>query len=143
MDQKVMPHFALLRLIRDARSTKNADRDLLNALALRSQPAKNFISWPSYRQLALDTQLDEITLRRAAKRLETVKLINRVIRANRSNCFFINVPLLEKQAAAVKELEDAAKHQGPDAKSPFGEPVMDYRDAGDGDEESSPWGGSL
>ena len=87
MEQK-MPVFAVLRLVRDARSTRNAERQLLDALAMRCQPAKKFLSWPSYRQLALDTQLDEITLKRAAKRLEDKRLIKRVIRQNRSNCFY-------------------------------------------------------
>ena len=124
---EVMPVFKLLRLVRDARSTRNADRALLFALAMRCQPAKKFLSWPSYRQLALDTQLDEVTLKRAAKRLEDAGLLKRVVRANRSNCFFLNVELLQQQAAAIKEAEDAAKNND-DLESPFAQPVIDGQD---------------
>jgi hypothetical protein len=131
METNFMSHFELLRLIRDSRSTKNADRELLHALALRSDPKKSFISWPSYRQLALDTQLDEVTLRRAAKRLESARLIRRVVRANRSNCFLLNVPLLQEQAAEAKAAEDAAKEQE-DVESPFGDPILNDHADSDG-----------
>jgi DNA-binding MarR family transcriptional regulator len=120
----VMPVFRVLRFIRDARSTKKADRALLMALGMRCQPAKKFISWPSYKQLALDTGLDEVTLKRAAKRLEDAKLIKRTVRPNRSNCFYLNVALLQQQAAAVKAADDAARNVRGD-ESPFGEPILD------------------
>ena len=120
----VMPVFAVLRLIRDARSTKNADRALLMALGLRCRPAEGFECWPSYRQLAQDTQLDEVTLKRAAKRLEDAKLIKRAIRQNRSNTFYLNIPLLQEQAVAVKAAEEAAKKADHhDDDSPFAQPV--------------------
>jgi DNA-binding MarR family transcriptional regulator len=126
---EVMPVFRVLRLVRDARSTKNADRELLYALVLRCNPAKKFIAWPSYRQLALDTCLDKVTLKRAAKRLEEAKLIKRVVRANRSNCFFVNVALLQDQAAEVKAAEAEAKKLETDDESPFEQPMVseDYQ----------------
>jgi DNA-binding MarR family transcriptional regulator len=125
-ESAVMPVFRVLRLVRDARSTRNAQRELLYALAMRCQPAKKFICWPSYAQLAKDTLLDETTLKRAAKRLEDADLIKRVVRPNRSNCFYLNVALLQVQAAAVKEAEEAAKLVAEeDDESPFGDPVID------------------
>jgi DNA-binding transcriptional regulator YhcF (GntR family) len=137
--QEVMSVFRLLRLVRDARSTQNADRALLIALAMRCQPAKKFISWPSYRLLAQDTQLDEITLKRAAKRLEDSKLIRRVKRANRSNTFFINAALLQQQAAVVKAAEEAAKKHD-EVESPFEEPLaVDHEVSGEDDAEVGGW----
>jgi hypothetical protein len=117
-----MPIFKVLRLIRDARSTKHADRALLNALALRCDPRKKFACWPSYRQLALDTLLDEVTLQRAARRLEDAGLIKRTIRANRSNLFFLNIPKLIEQADSVKKAE--ARDADP-CESPFEQPTLD------------------
>jgi hypothetical protein len=128
-----MPVFSVLRLIRDARSTKNADRALLMALGLRCKPAEGFKCWPSYRQLALDTQLDEVTLKRAAKRLEDTKLIKRVIRQNRSNSFFLNIPLLQEQAQAVEAAEEDAKKAAYDDESPFDQPTN--VSAGDADDD--------
>src|SRR5580698_5020947 len=121
-----MSNFELLRLIRDARSTRNADRELLFALGLRADPKKKFSCFPSYRQLALDTQLDEVTLKRAARRLEQAELIKRSIRANRSNLFFLNVPKLQEQKAKAEK--EGAKAAAFDEVSPFGEPSID--DAG-------------
>jgi|GEM_PF-3688827 len=129
-ERKHMPIFRILRLVRDARSTKKADRALLYALVLRCRPAEKFIAWPSYARLALDTLLDEVTLQRAAKRLEEAGLIKRVVRANRSNHFYINVALLQDQAAKAKA-EDAAKRASDDVfdDSSFERPVMDDDDA--------------
>jgi DNA-binding MarR family transcriptional regulator len=98
-----------MRIIRDARSTRGGHRQLLNALALRCSPDKNYITWPSYRQLSLDTLLDPATLKRAAHSLEESKLIKRGTRQNRSNLFWINTALLQKQAAAIKAAEVKAK----------------------------------
>ena len=102
----------LLWLIRDARSTKGAARHLLMALALRCNPKQRYSCWPSYSMLAQDTQLDEVTLKRAAAKLEDAKLIHRVVRKNRSNRWYINVALLQQQANAVmaaKKAEDDAE----------------------------------
>ena len=111
--------FGLLRHIRDAASTQKAERAVLNALALRCNPAKKFICWPSFATLAEDTLLDIVTVKRTIKKLVDAKLISRTVRPNRSNIYFLNFPLLvqqvaDKQAAAKKELEDSVK-------SPFGD----------------------
>ena len=131
MSSEVMPVFRVLRFVRDARSTRNAERELLAALVMRCNPAKKYMAWPSYRQLALDTQLDEATLKRAAKRLEEKGLIKRIVRANRSNVFYVNVSLLQQQAAEVKAAEEEAKEAAfdPDV-SPFEDPSIpeDYAD---------------
>jgi hypothetical protein len=132
---EVMPIFRLLRLVRDSRSTKNADRGLLNAIVLRCNPANKFIAWPSYRQLALDTGLNMVTLKRAAKRLEEAKLIKRVVRANRSNCFYVNASLLQDQAAQVRAAEDEAKRTKTDDESPFEQPIIGDQDDDQGDDE--------
>ena len=97
-----MPLIRILWAIRDARSTKDSERELLYALALRCNPKNNYSCWPSYNQLAEDTQLDPATLQRAAKRLESKKLIKRVQRRNHSNRFYVNARLLQEQAAAMK-----------------------------------------
>jgi DNA-binding MarR family transcriptional regulator len=142
-ESAVMPVFRVLRLVRDARSTRNAQRELLYALAMRCQPAKKFICWPSYAQLAKDTLLDVTTLKRAAKRLEDAELIKRVVRPNRSNCFYLNVPLLQEQAAAIKAAEDAAKLVvEEDDEAPFGDPVIDdarSRDVADSEGDGEDW----
>lgn len=137
MTEEVMPIFRVLRFVRDARSTKHAERDLLNALALRCNPKKKYIAWPSYALLAKDTLLDEITLKRAAKRLEDAGLIKRVQRQNRSNLFFLNVALLQQQAAAVKEAELMDKEEVEAA--PFADPMIP--EAAQDEEEDLDWAG--
>lgn len=89
----------LLYNIRDARSTKGAQRALLVALALRCDPKKGYLCWPSYRVLAQDTCYDEVTLKRAARALEEYKLIRRHTQRARSNRYYINAKLLAAQAA--------------------------------------------
>ena len=125
MSNDVMPVFGVIRLVRDAQSTRNAERELMYALAMRCNPAKKFMSWPSYRMLASDTMLDQATLKRAAKRLEDQQLIKRVVRANRSNVFYLNVALLQQQAADVKAAEKVRKlaESGQD-ESPFADVTM-------------------
>jgi DNA-binding MarR family transcriptional regulator len=119
-ESKPMPIIGVLWLVRDARSTKGSQRELLYALALRTNPAKKFLCFPSYAQLAEDTQLDSATLKRAAKALEDKQLIKRVIRRNRSNVYFLNIPLLQEQAALAK----AAKiSKAESTETPFGDPV--------------------
>ena len=114
--KKTISVFQVLRLVRDARSTKGAERQLLMALVLRCNPKENFKCWPSYALLAKDVQLDPMTLKRAAKKLEDREIIKRVIRPNHSNLFFINVALLQEQAAAANApvVEEAC---------PFADPV--------------------
>lgn len=106
---KPLPLFTLLRIIRDAHSTRDAQRELLMALAMRCNPSKGYICWPSYAQLAEDTMLNQETLKRAAKKLEETKLIRRRKRPNHSNIFFINAPLLIQQAEERKEEKETAK----------------------------------
>jgi hypothetical protein len=109
MDAKPLSIFELMRVIRDASSTRSSQRALLNALALRCNPDKGYVTWPSYRTLSLDTLLDPATLKRAAHSLEESKLIKRGTRQNRSNLFWINTALLQKQAAAIKAAAVKAK----------------------------------
>lgn len=59
--------------------------------------------WPSYRLLAEDTQLDEGTLKRAAKALQEAGLIRRVIRRQRSNQFYVRFDVLIRQAEFKRE----------------------------------------
>ncbi|MGI4827759.1 MAG: hypothetical protein ACRYFU_06165 [Janthinobacterium lividum] len=115
----------MLRNIRDARSTRNAERQLLDALGLRCNPKKKYMCWPSYHQLSLDTGLDSVTLKRAAKRLEDRNLIKRVVRQNRSCLFYLNVALLQEQAEAVKAAEEASRQAVEEDESPFEMPTLD------------------
>jgi DNA-binding MarR family transcriptional regulator len=119
MSEKSMPIVRVLWLIRDACATKGAQREMMYALALRCNPNKKFICFPSYSQLAEDTQLDPATLKRAAKALEDKHLIKRVVRKNRSNVFYLNIPLLQEQVAQVKAAKLATLEE---STSPFGDP---------------------
>ncbi len=96
-------------MLRDSRTTKGAQRTLLMALVLRCNPNKGYICWPSYRLLADDTQLDAITLRRAAKALEDKGLIRRKQRATRSNIFIVNAELLEQHSAEARLAREKEK----------------------------------
>jgi hypothetical protein len=121
----------LVRLVRDAGSTRNAMREVLYALALRANPKRGYICWPSYAQLALDTCLNEDTVRRATVALDKENLVRRVYRANRSNCFYINVQLLQEQADARKE-QLAQRTITQDPPNPFATPdAADAPDASD------------
>lgn len=104
-----MPIFELMRMIRDSRAVKNAQRLVLDALALRCRTDQDFRAWPSYRQLALDTGLNITTLKRTAKKLEQRNLIHRKVKANKANTYFINGPLLKEMAEAARKEDAAAK----------------------------------
>ena len=47
MSTETLPVFSVLRLIRDAHSTRKAERQLLDALGLRCNPKKKYLCWPS------------------------------------------------------------------------------------------------
>ena len=93
----------IVLMVRDSRSTKGAQRQLLMAIAIRANAKAKYSCFPSYAQLADDAQLDEVTLRRAAAALESKGLIKRRRRTNRSNLFFLQVCVLEKHAAEARE----------------------------------------
>lgn len=102
--------------IRDAQCAEGAQRIVLDALALRANPAKGWTCWPSYRLLANDTLLNEETVRRAAKALEEKNLIRRKLRMNTTNIFtvrFKTIVRLAEEKARIKreqeEEEEAAK----------------------------------
>jgi hypothetical protein len=113
--------FGLLRCIRDARSTKNASRIVLTALALRCNPSKKFVCWPSYSMLADDTMLDVVTVKRVIRKLVQSELISKTRRPNRSSLYFINVPLLLKQAA---EKQSESQQVDVPVDSPFGDVTL-------------------
>ena len=133
--QKTMSVFQVLRLVRDARSTKGAERQLLIAIALRCNPKEKFKCWPAYALLAKDTLLDPMTLKRAAKRLEDRKIIKRVIRRNHSNMLFINVALLQEQAAAANApaVEETCPFEDPDLNNEIKPVEDDDAETGGGD----------
>lgn len=140
MPERSLSLFSLILIVRDARSTRASDRSLLFALALRCNPAKQYVCWPTYRVLAEDTGLDEITLRRAAKRLEDAKLIKRVCRDKRSNLFFLNVPLLAQQAEANRAAGKAKQKAKLDLTNPFGDVLLDESpESHDESEEGDTW----
>jgi DNA-binding MarR family transcriptional regulator len=95
--------------VRDSRSTRGAQRELLMALCLRARREKKYCCFPSYALLSEDTNLHPITLKRAAAELEKMNLIKRFKRRNSSNVFRINVALLLDQAAAAKAAKDEKK----------------------------------
>jgi DNA-binding MarR family transcriptional regulator len=140
----------LLLAIRDAGSTKGAQRALLNALALRANPNNDFVCWPSYRVLSMDTCLDGGTLKRAAKRLEDAGLIRRVVRQQQSNRFYVSFDVLAAQAEGQREARQLAKRGPRDERGRIAEPQnnsvnidspVDFDD--DNDSEQDPfenWG---
>jgi hypothetical protein len=126
-----MSLISVLLLIRDDRKTKGAQRELLYALALRCQPDKAFICWPSYQQLALDTQLNEVTLKRAAHALEEAGYIHRVIRPNHSNKFFLNMAKIQAEAMVNRAADQearAARKAVEVEEAPFPPPSPEKRD---------------
>jgi DNA-binding MarR family transcriptional regulator len=141
---KSMSLFSVLLAIRDARSTRGAQREFLIALGLRCKPEQRFVCWPSYEQLAKDTQLKIVTLKKAARGLEEAGYISRTIRPHRSNKFFINMGKIVAEAEANREAEAEARAarkivQG--EESPFAAPVLndtpETEDAPDTDDESA------
>jgi DNA-binding transcriptional MocR family regulator len=100
---------SVLWTIRDAQSTRGADRELLYALALRCAPDKRFVCYPSYDKLSKDTKLNVVTLKRAAARLEAAGYISRTIRPNHSNLFYLNMGKLKAEAAVVRAADAEAK----------------------------------
>ncbi len=113
------------RLVRDARSTKHSERIVLIALALRVNAEKGFSCFPSYALLAKDTLLDQKTVQRAVASLEAKDLVKRRERAYSSNIFFLNVGLLQEQAAAVKAADELEKKLAEnDSESPFAAPTI-------------------
>ena len=113
----------LLLAVRDGASTKGAPRALLNALILRSRATAGFTCFPSYRKLAEDTNLDESTLKRAAKWLEDARLIRRHVRPMHSNRFTIRVGVIMDLAETKRAERNAAK----------AEALAKLQDAEDGD----------
>jgi DNA-binding MarR family transcriptional regulator len=147
-EKKELSNFEVMRIIRDSRAVRNAPRQLLDALGLRCRPREGFKAWPSYRQLGIDTGLDPMTLKRAAKKLEEAQLIKRVVRPNRSTLFFLNISLLQKLAEESrkadderKRAEEAKKLAAINIESPFPEPVIDNNcpSDDDGDIGGSAW----
>jgi len=131
----------LLTLIRDSHQFSGSQRALLDALALRANPDRDYRCWPSYATLALDTGLDETTLRRAAKALEDANLIRRQRRKTRSNIFFVNVALIQKRALEEAEARSAALEAG--GNSPFDPPAFDGRSDEGTDSEGGSWDGGA
>ena len=117
MRQPAKSHYdmnRLLRLIRDARSTKAAGRALLTALAMRMDAGLTCRSSATYEKLAQDTQCDTKTLQRTVKALCEEGLLAQVVRPTRSNVFYINVTLLEqqKEEQCRRDLEKKAAKAG-------------------------------
>jgi hypothetical protein len=137
--RKSMSLFSVLLAIRDARSTRGAQRELLIALGLRCQPELRFVCWPSYEQLAKDTQLKIVTLKKAARALEEAGYISRAIRPHRSNKFFINMGkiLAEAEVNRQADAEIRAVNKVAQAEeSPFAAPVVNDTPATEGVSEA-------
>lgn len=118
--------FRVMLFARDARNTRDAQRELLYALILRADPDKNYLCFPSYGMLAKDTLLHTVTLKRAAQGLEEAGIIKRSLRRNRSNRFYINVDLLERLATENREADKAElerDEQDEEKGSPFAAPA--------------------
>lgn len=125
--------FKVLLMARDAKSTKGADRQVLNALIMRAKPEKKYSCYPAYELLAEDTNLNIKTVKRAAQDLEKAGLIRRRIRHNQSNLFFINVRRLQEQVAEREAEEAARKKASEEEFDGFGDlmPITDSVDEDD------------
>jgi DNA-binding MarR family transcriptional regulator len=148
-EKKELSNFEVMRTIRDSHAVRNAPRQLLDALGLRCRPREGFKAWPSYRQLGLDTGLDPMTLKRAAKKLEEAKLIKRVVRPNRSTLFFLNISLLQELAEESRKADDERKRAEEaktsaafETESPFPEPDIDENSCSDDDDDDENVGGA-
>jgi Helix-turn-helix domain len=97
-ETKTMSNFEVLRFIRDARSTKGADRAVLNALALRANPNARYSCYPSLQTIADDTMLSVRQVQRALPKLRQANLITYKKRDYKSNYYWINVAELSSQA---------------------------------------------
>ncbi len=126
--EKIIWNHDILKLIRDARSTKHSDRIVLSALAIRVNPRKRHSCWPGQPLLVIDTQLDLKTVRAALDRLEANGLIARKKRFDDTDVYWINVALLQRQAAANKAMKDELP------ECPFDEPTMEQEQQLDADE---------
>lgn len=123
-----MTSFELVKVVRDARAVKGAQRLLLDALVTRANTKQDYSCFPSYTKLMKDTQLKLTQLKVAARELENKGLIRRTYRARSSNRFHINVPMLVKLAAANRKADKEAREGEDAAKGPFDE--AEITDAG-------------
>lgn len=131
--------FTLLLAYRDAQSTRGGRRALPNALVLRTNSNESYICWPRFRRLAEDTQLDQRTLKRAAKALEEAGLIRRVTRRHRSNQFYVRFDVLLRQAASKSDAKKLAKEEVL-RKLKDGEEIIPIVSSEDDDPEQEPYG---
>jgi DNA-binding MarR family transcriptional regulator len=131
--------FKVLIWARNAGSTRGAQRELLYALILRCRKEAKYAAFPGYKLLAEDTGLHPITLKRAAAALIKAGIIKRHVRPNRSNMWFINVSLLQEQAAAREAEREERKRasQVDDESAPFPEPKPVSRKAADEEYEDN------
>jgi hypothetical protein len=138
---KAISTLSLLLAIRDSHLVRNADRQLLDAFALRGKPDTGHQCWPSYDQLSLDTGLHIVTLKKAVSRLVKAGLISRKSRGYTSNVYTINVGMIMGQAEAnreaIKAKKDAA-HAAPEF--PSYTPVIQGIDTGDSDDQDETCG---
>ncbi len=106
---KELPLISIMWAIRDSRCTRNAERQLLDALAMRCNPSKGYTCWPSYEMLGLDTGCNPATLKKAALALEKMGLIHRRVRRNRSNIYTVHVAKILQQAEIQRAVDKAKK----------------------------------
>jgi hypothetical protein len=108
MPQRQISLISIMWAIRDARLCRNAERQLLDAIALRVN-AKDFTCFPSYKTLHMDTGIHESTLKKNAMSLEKKGLIRRRIRHNKSNVFILNVTRIFQQAEKNRKADKEQK----------------------------------
>jgi len=87
--------------------------------------------------LALDTQLNIVTLKRAAQALEKDGYISRTVRPNHSNKFSLNMGKIQQEALANRAADAEAKaaRQAVEAEeNPFPAPAIEDIHDDNGDE---------
>jgi DNA-binding MarR family transcriptional regulator len=115
---KLPTGFALLWTIRDARLVRNAENQLVMALAMRCNPTKGYTCFPSYSLLAKDTGCNINTLKKAAAELERKGLIRRRTRKSKANVFAICVDQFLEPAAIQRAADRAEKEEFEDDNDP-------------------------
>jgi Helix-turn-helix domain len=115
---KLPTGLALLWTIRDARLVRNAENQLVMALAMRCNPAKGYTCFPSYSLLAKDTGCNINTLKKAAAELERKGLIHRRTRKSKANVLTICVDRFLEPAAIQRAADRAEREEFEDESDP-------------------------
>ncbi len=98
---KTLTTFDVQNAIIRARELRGAERILLYTLISFSGPKRGWTCYPSYRRLAVDSQLDRATVKRMAKSFQRRGYLDWERRGRRANYFQINASLIVQIADSL------------------------------------------